>query len=118
MIGTRIHSTTGSTPSAGISTAPNTNPSAVPATARTTFVPVVNALLRNTDIAPSTTQKPCWTGNTCVAATANANPRPVRTLLHAATDRVARNPDGIVAAATVSEIKRSDALVGGSRRPS
>ena len=47
-------------------TAPSTKPSAVPATARSTLVPVVSALLRSTDIAPSTTQKPCWTGNTCV----------------------------------------------------
>ena len=46
-----------------MNTAPRTNPSAVPTTARTTLVPVVSALLRSTDIAPSTTQKPCCTGN-------------------------------------------------------
>ena len=28
------------------------------------LVPVVSALLRSTDNAPSTTQNPCWTGNT------------------------------------------------------
>ena len=54
--------TTGSTPSNSMTTAPSTNPTAVPATARNTRVPVVSALLRNTDIAPSTTQNPCSTG--------------------------------------------------------
>jgi hypothetical protein len=94
-----------------------TNPIVVPMTARTIFVPVVNALLRNTDIAPSTTQKPCCTGNTCVIATATASPRPVRTLLRSATDRVATNPV-MLAAAAVSESTRSDAPVSGRRRPS
>ena len=81
-------------------------------------MPVVNALLRSTDIAPSTTQNPCSTGNTCVTATASANPRPVRRLLRTATDRLAKKPDVICAAATVSGISRSDAPVGGSRSPS
>ena len=56
------------------------------------LVPVVNALLRSTDIAPSTTQNPCSTGNRCVTATASANPRPVRRLLRTATERLAKNP--------------------------
>ena len=77
-----------------MTTAPNTKPTAVPATARSTRVPVVSALLRNTDIAPSTTQNPCSTGNTWVTATASANPSPVRRLLRSTTALVARNPFG------------------------
>src|SRR5689334_7753885 len=70
--GSSSHNTTGSTPTSLIRIAPSTKPTAVPATARTTRVPVVSALLRSTDIAPSTTQNPCCTGNTCVTVTAKA----------------------------------------------
>ena len=55
---------------------------------------MVSALLRNTDIAPSTTQNPCSTGNTCVTATASANPSPVRRLLRSTTARVAEESLG------------------------
>src|SRR6185437_16645496 len=74
--GIRIHSTSLSTPTTLINRAPRTNPIPVPSTARSILVPVVNALLRSTDSAPSTTQNPCSTGNTWVTATANASPRP------------------------------------------
>ncbi len=56
--GSSTHMTTGSTPTSSMTTTPNTNPIAVPITARKTRVPVVSALLRSTDMAPSTTQKP------------------------------------------------------------
>src|SRR6185312_239534 len=116
--GKSIHSTTGSTPSNSMTAAPSTKPTAVPATARSTRVPVVSALLRNTDIAPSTTQNPCSTGNTWVTATASANPSPVRRLLRSTTALVARNPLVMAATATVSGITQSAAPVSGSRRPS
>ena len=83
----------------------------VPSTARSILVPVVSALLRSTDIAPSTTQKPCSTGNRWVIATASASPRPVRRLLRTATERPARKPD-------VVDVDRSglgEQPVGGSR---
>ena len=101
-----------------MTTAPNTKPTAVPATARSTRVPVVSALLRNTDIAPSTTQNPCCTGNTWVTATASASPSPVRRLLRSTTALVARKPLVMAATATVSGITQSAAPVSGSRRPS
>ena len=90
----------------------------MPATARSTRVPVVSALLRNTDIAPSTTQNPCSTGNTCVTATASASPSPVRRLLRSTTALVARKPLVMAATATVSGITQSAAPVSGNRRPS
>src|SRR4029077_15914088 len=116
--GSSAHMTPRSTPTNSMTTTPNRNPIAVPATARNTRVPVVSALLRNTDIAPSTTQNPCCTGNTCVTATASANPSPVRRLLRSTTALVARNPLVMAATATVSGITQSAAPVSGSRRPS
>ena len=86
----------------------------MPATARTTRVPVVSALLRNTDIAPSTTQKPCCTGKTWVIATASASPSPVRRLLRTTTARVATKPDGSDAMACDSDSTRSAAPDSGS----
>ena len=116
--GISSHSTGGSTPTRLISRAPSRKPIPVPITARHTRVPVVSALERSTDRAPSTTQKPCSTGNTCVTATASASPSPVRRLLRTATARLVTNPDAIWAATFVSGSSRSDAPVGGSRRPS
>ena len=92
--GSANHSTTGSTPINSMNTMPSRKPSVVPTTARTTRVPVVSALLRSTDIAPRTTQKPCWTGKTWVTVTASARPRPVRRLLRTTTALVARKPPG------------------------
>ena len=89
-----------------------------PTTARTTRVPVVSALLRSTDIAPSTTQKPCWTGNTWVTATASASPRPVRRLLRTTTDAVAE--EAVASATRAPETpssSRSAAPVVGQPRP-
>ncbi len=57
-----------------MTTAPMTNPITVPVTARTTLVPVVSALLRSTDSAPSTTHSPFWTGEHNVTTTASARP--------------------------------------------
>ena len=90
----------------------------VPTTARSVFVPVVSALLRSTDNAPSTTQNPCSTGNTWVTATARASPIPVRSALRTATDRPPRKPDVVDVTAVVEGISRSVAVVGGSRSPS
>ena len=90
----------------------------VPSTARSILVPVVSALLRSTDIAPSTTQKPCSTGKRWTIATANASPRPVRRLLRTATERPDRKPDVVDVTAAVSGSSRSVAVVGGNRRPS
>ncbi len=116
--GRTLHSTTGFTPISSISTLPMTNPSVVPITARSTLVPVVSALDRNTDIAASTTQNPCCTGNRCVVATARARPSPVRTLFRTTTARVARYPDVMRVIACVSDSTRTAAPVSGSSRPS
>ena len=56
--GNNSHITNGSTPSSPITTAPTTNPITVPTIARTAVVPVVSALVRSTDNAPSTTHSP------------------------------------------------------------
>ena len=64
-----------------------------PVTARTMLVPVVSALLRNTEGA-RTTHSPCSTGNAKVTVTAAAKPSPVRKLLRTATASVLDIPGG------------------------
>ena len=56
-----------------------TNPTAVPATARSAVAPVPRALDRSTDSVPSTTQNPCSTSVTSTTATARARPAAPRT---------------------------------------
>ena len=116
--GSIAHITAGSTPINSMKIAPSTKPIPVPVTARSTRVPVVSALLRNTDMAPSTTQKPCWTGKRWVTATATARPRPVRRLLRTTTARVATKPVVRYAMACDSDNTRAAAPASGSRRPS
>ena len=114
-IGNRIHSTTGST-RAVRSPPRGQNPTAVPGHRAQHRVPVVSALLRNTDIAPSTTQNPCSTGNTCVTG---GQSQAVRSLLRSTTALVARNPLVMAATATVSGItdQRRRCQVAGGRAP-
>jgi hypothetical protein len=89
----------------------------VPTTARTAVVPVVTALLRSTDSAPSTTQGAFGTGKMKVTVTASASARPVRRLLSTVIERVLRYPPS---AANVVRLDatRSAIPVSGSFRPS
>ena len=86
-IGNAIHNAVSSLPIATTSAPPITNPSAVPASARTAVAPVAAALVRRTDRVPSTTQKPCWTVLTSATATATASATAPRMLLTNQTDR-------------------------------
>ena len=89
-IGSSAHKTGGSTPSSPITSAPRAIPIVVPARARTTVVPVPNALLLSTERAPRTIHGPFWTGNTKVISTASAIASPVRTLFSTVIDPVLR----------------------------
>lgn len=72
----------GVVPTASMITAPTTKPMVVPPRARSAADPVVRAVVRSTDIAPSTTQKPCATSVTSAIVTAMASPdRPAHAVL-------------------------------------
>src|ERR1700722_1740345 len=68
-------------------TDPTMKPTAVPPTARNAVAPVPNALDRNTDKVPSTTQKPCCTLVTSTTATARAKPTAPRNALRNQMER-------------------------------
>ena len=61
MIGRSSHRCHAAVPTASMISEPATNPITVPPSARSPVDPVVSAVVRSTDIAPSTTQKPCDT---------------------------------------------------------
>ncbi len=65
---------------------PMKKPTAVPPMARRAVAPVPNALLRNTDSVPNTTQKPCETSVTSTTATASARPAAPRMALRNQTE--------------------------------
>ena len=71
-------------------TDPAMKPTAVPPMARRAVAPVPRALERNTDMVPSTTQKPCETFVTSTTATANARPTAPRRALRNQTERKER----------------------------
>ena len=68
-------------------TDPTMNPTAVPPMARRAVAPVPRALERNTDMVPSTTQKPCWTFVISTTPTARARPTAPRRALRNQTER-------------------------------
>ncbi len=77
----------GVTPTTRMMPAPARNPTSVPPSARRAVEPVVNAVVRSTDIAASTTQKPCAISVTSASSTAMDSPSPPRTLFWNHTDR-------------------------------
>ena len=85
------HSTTRCPATAIMITDPMTNPTAVPATARTAVDPVPSALDRNTDSVPRTTQNPCSTLVTSTIATASVSPAAPRTAFRNHTERNERS---------------------------
>ena len=79
-------------PTSSMTAEPTAKPITVPPIARSAVDPVVRAVVRSTDMAPSTTQKPWETSVISAIATAMASPRAPRTLFWNQTDRTVRCP--------------------------
>src|SRR5215471_9877095 len=85
--GSATHSDVSPVPIASSSSAPSTNPTTVPASARHAVAPVEAALVRSTDKVPSTTQNACCTPDRSATATAAARASAPRRELRNHTER-------------------------------
>ena len=84
--GSSSHSTVVFVPTSTTITAPTTNPRLVPTRPRTTFWPVLSALLRSTASVPNTTQKPCPTPERSATRTERPRAAAPRRLLRSHSD--------------------------------